>query len=81
MLRAEFTNKTLAEVAEIVLDRRNEAFRADDIAQVVFVTEDEDEYARARNSLSTELRRGAKEGRWQQVRRGFFASRQFVEKL
>lgn len=81
MLRAEFTNKTLAEVAEIVLNSRNEALSADDIAQVVFLTEDDDEYMRARNSLSTELRRGAKEGKWQQIGRGSFASSQFAEDL
>lgn len=74
MLRTEFANKTLAEVAEIVLNSRNEALTADDIARAVFITENNDEYVRARNSLSTELRRGAKEGRWQQIGRGSFAS-------
>lgn len=74
MLRTEFANKTLAEVAEIVLNSRNQALAADDIAQAVFITENNDEYVRARNSLSTELRRGAREGRWQQIGRGSFAS-------
>ncbi|MDZ8110079.1 MAG: hypothetical protein RM338_31400 [Nostoc sp. DedQUE12a] len=74
MLRAEFANKTLAEVAEIVLNSHNEALTADDIARAVFITENNDEYVRARNSLSTELRRGAREGRWQQIGRGSFAS-------
>ncbi|MBH8567170.1 hypothetical protein I8748_34330 [Nostoc sp. CENA67] len=76
MLRAEFANKTLAEVAEIVLNRRNEALTADEIARAIFITQDNDEYVRARNSLSTELRRGAREGRWQQIGRGSFASTQ-----
>ncbi|QSJ17964.1 hypothetical protein JYQ62_03645 [Nostoc sp. UHCC 0702] len=74
MLRAEFANKTLAEVAEIVLKTRNEALTADEIARTIFITQDNDEYVRARNSLSTELRRGAREGRWQQIGRGSFAS-------
>ncbi|MEH1829449.1 MAG: hypothetical protein V7L22_29620 [Nostoc sp.] len=74
MLRTEFANKTLAEVAEIVLNSRNEALTADDIARAVFITKKNDEYVRARNSLSTELRRGAREGRWQQIGRGSFAS-------
>lgn len=74
MLRAEFANKTLAEVAEIVLNSRNEALTADEIARAIFITQGNDEYVRARNSLSTELRRGAREGRWQQIKRGSFAS-------
>ncbi|HEY9799209.1 MAG TPA: hypothetical protein V6D25_02535 [Leptolyngbyaceae cyanobacterium] len=74
MLRAEFANKTLAEVAEILLNSRHEVLTADDIAQDIFLTENNDEYVRARNSLSTELRRGAKEGRWKQIGRGSFAS-------
>jgi hypothetical protein len=74
MLRIEFANKTLAEVAEIVLNSHNEALTADDIARAIFITENNDEYVRARNSLSTELRRGAREGKWQQIGRGSFAS-------
>lgn len=74
MLRAEFANKTLAEVAEILLNSRHEVLTADDIARDIFLTENNDEYVRARNSLSTELRRGAKEGRWKQIGRGSFAS-------
>ncbi|MEH1908323.1 hypothetical protein [Nostoc sp.] len=76
MLRTEFANKTLAEVAEIVLSSRNEALTAGEIARAIFITENNDEYVRARNSLSTELRRGAREGRWQQIGRGSFASTQ-----
>ncbi|WP_427156819.1 hypothetical protein ACQFX9_15515 [Aliinostoc sp. HNIBRCY26] len=74
MLRAEFADKTLAELAEFVLNSRNEPMTADDIAQYIFMTQDNDEYVRARNSLSTELRRGAKEGRWKQIGRGSFVS-------
>lgn len=81
MLRAEFTNKTLVEVASIALNSSNEALSADNIAKVVFLTKDDDEYMRARNSLSTELRRGAKERRWKQIGRGSYASNQFIEDL
>ncbi|MBD2490567.1 hypothetical protein [Aulosira sp. FACHB-615] len=74
MLRAEFANKTLAEVADILLNSQNQALTADEIAREIFLTENNEEYVRARNSLSTELRRGAKEGRWKQIGRGSFAS-------
>jgi hypothetical protein len=74
MLRVEFADKTLADVAELVLNSRNEPMTADDIAHYIFMTQDNDEYIRARNSLSTELRRGAKEGRWKQIGRGSFIS-------
>lgn len=72
MLRSEFSGKTLGDVAEFVLRSCGEAVNADDIAKLVFDTNSSDEYLRARNSLSTELRRGAKEERWKQVGRGLF---------
>jgi hypothetical protein len=77
MLRTEFLNQTLADVIWQVLNSYKKPVNADGVAQVIFDTRDNAEYGRARNSLSTELRRGVKEGRWKQVGRGLFVAKDF----
>lgn len=59
MLRFEFRKKSLAQIIEAVLNSQHEYVCADDIARAIFLTQNNNEYIRARNSLSTELRRGA----------------------
>jgi hypothetical protein len=77
MLRTEFLNQTLADVIWQVLNSYKKPVNADGVAQVIFDTRDNAAYGRARNSLSTELRRGVKEGRWKQVGRGLFVAKEF----
>lgn len=74
MLCSSYVGMTLGDAAEAILNGFQSALNADDIAQIMFDVQDEEEYTRARNSLSTELRRGAKEGRWRKVGRGSFSS-------
>lgn len=74
MLHYEFTKKSLCQIIEAVLKSRRESLSADEIAQAIFLTNNNNEYIRARNSLSTELRRGARNGKWKKTKRGLFAA-------
>lgn len=74
MLRPEYLNKTLVEVAQEILENQNKVMGIDDIAKQAFAVKDEEEYERAKNSLAAELRRGAKDGKWKQAERGKFMS-------
>lgn len=74
MLRFEFRKKSLVQIIEAVLNSQHKSLSADDIARAIFLTQNNNEYVRARNSLSTELRRGAKNGKWQKIGRGFYAA-------
>ena len=44
------------------------------ITQMLYNTENDEEFKTARNSIAVQLRRGADEGRWQKIGRGNFAS-------
>lgn len=79
MFKPEFSRKTLGDAALMILDSCNHPLHSDEITKRLFDYRSEDEYQRAKNSLSTELRRGAKEGRWKKIERGFFAGNSFNE--
>ncbi|WP_424099325.1 hypothetical protein [Moorena producens] len=81
MLYREFRGQTLGEAAEIILDSFAYPVTPEQIASRLFDPKSDDEQLRAKNSLSTELRRGAKEGRWKKVGRGLFASNSFKEEV
>ena len=73
MLLAEFREQTLGDIAEEKLKASGgKPLSSDELTEMIFETRSKDEYFRARNSLSAELRRGAKEGRWKKVGRGIF---------
>lgn len=74
MLRSQYAQMTLGDVAQMVLSASQLPLNPDDIAKAIFDVRSEEEYFRAKNSLSTELRRGAKEGRWEKIGRGSFMS-------
>lgn len=75
MLRPEYQGKTLGEIAlEWLIKAGGRPLSPDTIAERIFVTSSDEELQRARNSLATELRRGAKEGRWKKVGRGIFSA-------
>jgi hypothetical protein len=73
MLLAEFREQTLGDIAEKKLKASGgKPLSSDELTEMIFETRSKDEYFRARNSLSAELRRGAKEERWKKVGRGIF---------
>ena len=72
MLFPKYKGQTLGDIAEKILNTVKQPLDVDSIAEIIFDTQDDDEYFRARNSLATELRRGAKDGRWQKIGRGYF---------
>ncbi|NET67990.1 MAG: hypothetical protein F6K63_27835 [Moorea sp. SIO1G6] len=81
MLYPEFRGKTFCEAVEIILDNFAAPVNREQIVSRLFDAKSDDEQLRAKNSLSTELRRGAKEGRWKKVGRGLFASNSFQEQV
>jgi hypothetical protein len=74
MLRPEFKNMTLGDAAQEIIDQNRSALKPEQIAEQMFDPKSEEERQRAKNSLATELRRGAKDGRWKKIDRGFFVS-------
>ncbi|NES00769.1 MAG: hypothetical protein F6J86_44535, partial [Symploca sp. SIO1B1] len=60
MLRSEFRSMTLGDAAQSIIDECGYLLNPDQIADIIFDPQSEDERLRARNSLATELRRGAK---------------------
>jgi len=74
LLKPRYSNMTLLEVAQEILDSQKRVMSIDDIARVAFSLASGDEYERAKSSLAAELRRGAKEGKWRQAERGKFMS-------
>lgn len=63
---------------EIILRALNDSLgqpvTTDDLVRKIYDTRTDDEFNRARNSLSSELRRGAKDGKWRKLGRSFYAS-------
>ncbi len=75
MLQPHLKGKTLGDIAAIYLKAaKGKGLSSDDIAQQIFEATSEEEFQRAKNSLSTELRRGAREGRWKKNARGMFSA-------
>ncbi len=72
MLLPKYKGQTLGDIAEKILNSVKQSLDVDSITEVIFDTQNGDEYFRARNSLATELRRGAKDGRWQKTSPGCF---------
>lgn len=77
MMRLQYKNKTLGEaIAECLESKIGLALGPEQITKDIFEIESlsSEDRGRAKNSLSAELRRGAKEQRWRQVGRGLFAA-------
>lgn len=72
MLLPRYKGQTLGDIAEKILNSVKQPLDVDSITKVIFDVQNDDEYFRARNSLATELRRGAREGRWKKIGRGSF---------
>jgi hypothetical protein len=74
MKRPQYVGLTFAESIEKVLNDRQQPMLVDRIVDAIFDAESEEEFGRAKNSLSVELRRGA-EGehkRWKKLSRNIY---------
>lgn len=73
--RPQYLGLTFAESIEKVLNAHQEPMLADRIVEAIFDAESEEEFGRAKNSLSVELRRGAEtHKRWKKLGRNLYAS-------
>ena len=81
MKRPQYVGLTFAESIEKVLNDRQQLMRVDQIVHAIFDVKSEEEFWRAKNSLSVELRRGAdpKYKRWKKLSRNIYASNSFNE--
>lgn len=79
MKRRQYKELTFAESIEKVLNDRQKPMLVDHIVEAIFDAESEEEFWRAKNSLSVELRRGAETHKWKKVARKTYASNSFNE--
>ncbi|MEG4520679.1 MULTISPECIES: hypothetical protein [unclassified Microcoleus] len=81
MKRPLYVGLTFAESIEKILNDRQQPMLVDQIVEVIFDTESAEEFWRAKNSLSVELRRGAEPQykRWKKLSRNIYASNSFNE--
>ncbi|UNU22934.1 hypothetical protein [Microcoleus vaginatus] len=79
MKRPQYVGLTFAESIEKILNARQEPMLVDRIVEAIFDAESEEEFWRAKNSLSVELRRGAEPQykRWKKLSRNIYASNSF----
>ena len=81
MKRPQYVGLTFAESIEKILNDRQQPMLVDQIVEAIFDAASEEEFWRAKNSLSVELRRGA-EGehkRWKKLSRNIYASNSFKQ--
>lgn len=71
MIRSEYKGMKLADIAAKVLGAASTPLTTTELTQTIYCTRSNDEFERARNSLSTELRVGAKSSnpRWRKCGR------------
>ena len=75
MKRPQYLGLTFTESIEKVLNDRQEPMLVDRIVEAIFDAEPGEEFFRAKNSLSVELRRGAEtHKRWKKLSRNIYAS-------
>jgi len=81
MKRPQYEKLTFAESIEKVLNDRQQPMLVDQIVEAIFDAASEEEFWRAKNSLSVELRRGAQPQykKWKKLSRNIYASNSFNE--
>lgn len=81
MKRPQYVGLTFAESIEKILNDSQHPMLVDQIVEAIFDAESEQEFWRAKNSLSVELRRGAEPQykRWKKLSRNIYASNSFNE--
>lgn len=70
MLKPEFKGMQLGNIVEHVLERHRGPLTTTDIGRIIYDARDKDEFSRARNSLSAELRLGASKNPPRWVKKG-----------
>jgi hypothetical protein len=81
MKRPQYVGVSFAESIEKILNDRQQPMLVDQIVEAIFDAASEEEFWRAKNSLSVELRRGAQPPykRWKKLSRNIYASNSFNE--
>jgi hypothetical protein len=81
MLRDEYKGMKLGDIAAEVLDARQAPLTTTELSRIIYDTKNDAELSRARNSLSAELRTGAKgkHPRWQKIGRNAYASLKYLQ--
>jgi hypothetical protein len=76
MIRDEYKGMKLGDIANQVMKDKNVPLTTTELSRLIYATQSDDEFARARNSLSAELRAGAKGQRpqWRKLGRYAYAS-------
>ncbi len=72
MLRPAYKNMSMGEIIESILKTRSSPFTSEELAEIVYDTQNEDEFFRAKASISAQLRLGAKNQKWKKTDRGLF---------
>lgn len=77
MMRSQYKEKTLGDgIQECLEAKTGSVLGSEQITKYIFEVQSlsNEDFQRAKNSLASELRRGAKGGKWQQVGRGLFTA-------
>ena len=87
MLRSEFKQiyssrpqiENMKDLLELFFEQNKSLgyISLEQITQMLYDTENDEEFKTAKNSIAVQLRRGADEGRWQKIGRGNFASNNY----
>ncbi len=78
MLRPEYKGMSMFDIIESILDDTLQELSNEDVTRMAYDTNSEDEFLRAKGSMSAQLRIGASKGKWAKVGRGYFASNTVV---
>lgn len=77
MVKPQFKGMQLGDIVELILKQNRKPLTTSELSRMIYDTTDKDEFARARNSLSAELRSGASKEppRWLKRGRSTYVTR------
>lgn len=78
MLRPQYIGMLMADIIDSILSDSPQILSSDELTNIAYETENDDEFERAKASISAQLRIGAKQGKWVKVGRGSFASHSVI---
>ncbi|MEP0883924.1 hypothetical protein NDI49_20435 [Trichocoleus sp. ST-U3] len=73
-IRFQFKDMSQADAVLAILESCDKPMSIEEVATVLYQTDSEEIFRRAKDSISVALRSGAEAGKWQKVDRGVFAS-------
>ncbi|MBD2164960.1 hypothetical protein H6G04_11160 [Calothrix membranacea FACHB-236] len=79
MLRPEYQGMPMLDIIESILNDASKQMSNEDVTKIAYDTKSENEFERAKASMSAQLRIGANKGKWLKVGRGCFASNNVVK--